>query len=363
MRHRTVVSRLRGLAPLAFSFPLFVSMLLASAALLPRPSAAEGTLWLNVAGRFVGDPGNANHQEPRIERFDGETLAFLGGWGSDDRDRALAEGPDGLLYASTAIENDVAEIRVWNPDTQMIVDTFGSWKSGPTDLAFGPEGTLFVQVPARFFSDPMNANHQAPLLEEYDPDTGAMLGSWPRSDDRERDIAVDGQGNVYATATTENDVATIRRYLASDLSSVDDTIGSWKQTPSAIEIGGGGDLYVVVQARFFGDPMNENYQAPVLEVYDPSTGMLLESEERAADTDRQLGVDAAGTVYVGRRPVSDEAYVDVYEASDLGTVADTVGSYKAGFRDVVFAPEPGPAAAGLAFAAVVGLGRLRRARR
>lgn len=323
--------------------------------LLARPALADGTLWVNVAGRFLSDPQNPNYQEPRLEWFDGDTFAPLGGFASDDRDRAIAQGPDGNLYAATSILNDESEIRIWDRETGTILDTFGSWKGSPVDIAFGPQGTLFVQVAARFFSDPQNPNYQEPLLDEYDPATGQLLDRWVRNDDRERDIAVDSDGNVYAVASIFENESVVRVYPAGDRSTPIDTIGSWKGTPVSIEIGPGDILYVQVQARFFGDPQNPNYQAPQLDLYDPSSGLLVDSFERAADNSRQIAVGDDGTVFVGTAPVADEAHVDVYDASDLGTVFDTLGSWKAGFRDIAFVPEPGSGGMLAALGAMIAL--------
>ena len=335
---------------------------LAGLSLAVAGGARGDEVWVLVAGRYVGEPTNPNYQEPLLERFDAATGSPLGSLVRDDMDRAVAVGPDGNLYVSRIGVDSTSSIDVVDPDTGATLDGFGFWNGSITDLAFGPSGTLFVLVAARYVGDPGNPLYQDPLLAELNPVTGVQLDQWVRSDDRDRFIAVAANGDVYAGTSTLNDQSTIRIYAATDRSVVADTFGSWKSTPSSLALDPDGDLWVQIPGRFVGEPANPNYQPNQLDEWNPSGRSLRNSYPRADDRDRMIAVDPdVGTIFASTSLLNDQATLRAYLAANPAAVDDTLGSWKAGARDVA-APRaaPEPASAGLGAAALLGLAILRR---
>ena len=192
------------------------------------------------------------------------------------------------------------------------------------------------------------------------------LDTWTRSDDRERAIAVGPNGDVYAGISADDpEDATLRVYAAADRSVVADTIGAWNVGPSDIEFGPAGNLWAQIPGRFIGDPQNPQFQANQLDVYDPVSGLELDSFVRPDDRNRFLAVGPTGTLFNGASLLNNEATIRVYPSADPGATPTTVGTWKAGARSITstfVVPEPAIAGAIAALVALVGVARGRASR-
>ena len=152
---------------------------------------------------FVSEFG----QNDRITQLD-STGAFVRTWGKIgqgpgefNRVRALAIGPDGLLYAADACNH---RIQVFTRDGQF-VRAFGGVGSGtgqlqyPYDLCFSPSGELYVVE---------RGNHR---IQKFRSD-GESLGTWGRPGNRPGELAdpwaivVDRFGRVHVVDTENHRV-------------------------------------------------------------------------------------------------------------------------------------------------------------
>jgi sugar lactone lactonase YvrE len=148
----------------------------------------------------------------RITKLDADGK-FVTCWGSDGqgpgqfgRARALALGPDGLLYVADACNH---RIQVFSRAGEL-VRIFGNQGSGPDelsypyDLAFGPKGNLYV---VEF------GNHR---VHKFTP-TGESLGTWGGPGKAPGPglycpwaLAVDRKGRVHVLDTENHRVQRIR---------------------------------------------------------------------------------------------------------------------------------------------------------
>ncbi len=103
----------------------------------------DGTLW--AAG--TADNG----EDGWVSRWDGASWTLVGG-AFDDMVLALAVGPDGAVYAGGSFSHAGAVAArgmarwdggAWHPLGAGVYDP-SSWPSGATDIAFGPDGSLYV---------------------------------------------------------------------------------------------------------------------------------------------------------------------------------------------------------------------------
>lgn len=147
----------------------------------------------------------------RITKLD-SSGALVATWGAKGADpgqfnhlRALAFGPDGLLYAADACNH---RIQVFDRDGAL-VRTFGSAGSAPGqlsypyDIAFAPDGMLFV------------AEYDNHRIQKFTAD-GHSLGTWGgpgREPGRLHNpwaLAVDSRGRVHVVDTENHRVQRIR---------------------------------------------------------------------------------------------------------------------------------------------------------
>jgi DNA-binding beta-propeller fold protein YncE len=146
----------------------------------------------------------------RISKFDNDGH-YLRSWGSQGsepgqfaRVRALALGPDGLLYAADACNH---RIQVFDRDGTL-VRIFGTQGSEPGqlyypyDLAFGPKGNLYV------------VEYGNGRVQKFTP-TGESLGTWgspgrePGCFDRPWALVVDRKGRIHVLDTENHRVQRI----------------------------------------------------------------------------------------------------------------------------------------------------------
>jgi DNA-binding beta-propeller fold protein YncE len=151
-------------------------------------------------------------ENQRLSKFDRD-WNFVRCWGREGTDpgeflraRALALGPDGLLYVADACNH---RIQVFDRDGQLI-RILGKPGSGPGelsypyDLAFGPDGVLYVVE---------NGNHRVQKLRAT---TGESLGTWgtpgrlPGQLHNPWALAVDSKGYVHVVDTENHRVQRIK---------------------------------------------------------------------------------------------------------------------------------------------------------
>jgi len=159
-------------------------------------------------GYFISEFG----QNDRITKVDREgKLQFVFGSsgqepGQFNRVRAMAIGPDGLLYAVDACNH---RVQAFTRDGQF-VRTFGTPGSAlgelhyPYDLCFNAEGMLYVVE---------RGNHR---VQKFNPTTGESLGTWGSAGRKPGQladpwaIAVDQFGRVHVVDTENHRVQRIK---------------------------------------------------------------------------------------------------------------------------------------------------------
>lgn len=150
-------------------------------------------------------------QNNRISKWDidGKCVKCWGQAGTEpgqfQRVRALALGPDGLLYAADALNN---RIQVFTRDGEL-VRVFGETGTGPGqlrypyDLAFGPKGELYV------------VELENNRVQKFTPE-GTSLGTWggpgrePGQLHNPWALVVDRKGRVHIIDTDNHRVQRVR---------------------------------------------------------------------------------------------------------------------------------------------------------
>ena len=179
------------------------------------PGAGSGSGQLGYVSDVVQDDDGFFYvaefgEVQRITKFDNDGH-FVTSWGSAGsepgqlaRARALALGPDGLLYVADACNH---RIQVFTRDGTL-VRHFGTSGSGPGqlsypyDLAFGPRGDLYVVE---------YGNHR---VQKFAP-TGASLGTWggpgrePGRFHSPWALAIDRKGRIHVLDTENHRVQRI----------------------------------------------------------------------------------------------------------------------------------------------------------
>lgn len=91
-----------------------------------------------------GDIFNANLSSGLVSRYDGNTGAFIGSFGTGlSRPTGITFGPDGMLYVASSGNN---QIHKYNPETGQRISIFSSVSalSSPFSIVFGADKNLYV---------------------------------------------------------------------------------------------------------------------------------------------------------------------------------------------------------------------------
>ena len=288
-----------------------------------------------------------------VSRFDGATGAYLGefvtpGSGGLRKADGICFGPDGNLYVgdSAGMENPNTPGTVirYNGRTGAFIDTFASGGElyVPWDLAFGPDGNLYVSSSYRSWVSRYNGTTGA-FIDYFVPDGSGGL-SGPNG------ILFRGDYLYVATASDPSDpFGRVLRYSALTGAFVDEFIpplSGGLKVPAFMTFGPDGNLYVTGWSSYAVHRYNGTTGAFV-DLFVPP-GTLSNPAGLAFGPDGNLYVASWGNSRVQRYDGTTGAF--------LGTFA----SFTAPNRpwSIVFTPEPGTLA--LLGAGVVGVAVRRR---
>ncbi len=144
------------------------------------------------SGRSLGAPGDVYvaNGAGYVSRYSGTTGAFISAFGSLGQGSGLAFGPDGKLYAASANGNKILK---YDPDSGALLGTFinSSTLSRPFSIIFGPDKNLYVSA---------NASN---VVRKYNGTTGALMGVAATGGGMSSPIglAFDGLGNLLVASS------------------------------------------------------------------------------------------------------------------------------------------------------------------
>ncbi len=128
-----------------------------------------------------------------VSRYSGKTGAFISAFGTLGQGSGLAFGPDGKLYAASANGNKVLK---YDPDSGALLGTFisSSTLSRPFSIIFGPDKNLYVSA------------NSSNVVRKYNGTTGALMGVAATGGGMSSPIglAFDGLGNLLVASSANN---------------------------------------------------------------------------------------------------------------------------------------------------------------
>ena len=228
------------------------------------------------------------------------TEAVLAHLSGDGLDYPLggAIGPDGMLYV-TCINTD--EVLKYNPRTQEFIGVFADSSDGvdgPVGITFGPDGNCYVALDS------------SSTVVRLDGDTGEGLGIFAQGNSSGMfDLAFGPDGDLFVTATGVNDG--VMRFDGDTGDYVTHTIpASVMSYPKAILIDGG---YVYVCDALGDSVIRHDLASHSWSTFIPSGSHGLDNPSGLAlDEDGHLLVSSKGTDHVLRYNGSTGAYMNSF---------------------------------------------------
>ena len=168
-------------------------------------SFASGGGLDNPVGLTFGPDGHlyvASAASDEVLRFDGESGAFMDafatGGGLDDP-RQVNFGPDGMLYVSNARTNEILRFDGRTGDPMGPFATGGGLR-GPTSFVFGPRPTVAGAPPVKRRADIFVVSVLNDRIKRFDGRSGAYLGDFVATNLRgPHDLAFGPDGRLYVS--------------------------------------------------------------------------------------------------------------------------------------------------------------------
>ncbi len=273
------------------------------------PSIANATLLVS----------NWGHE---VMKFNGVTGVFEGifaNGGGLGAPTDMAYGPDGNLYVASAGSDAI--LRYDGVTGAFISVASGGGIEFPTGITFGPDGNLYVSNPLGIFSD---------TVLRYDGTTGVFIDVFVSGVAGPQHLSFGPDGNLYVVSNLTNSVL---RFDGTNGLLIDTFVSTGLNDPSGLAFGPDNNLYV----------SNRSPQEVTGEVmrYNGITGELLGIfASFGLTTPRGLTFGPDGDLYV-----ADETNDAVLRYN--GTTGDFISIFASGSnltspRDAIFSPIPEP---------------------
>ncbi len=263
------------------------------------------------------DDGTYLQNELLVPSYDGDAVfryaptsgAFVDSFAGPDDPIQTLVGPDGLLYVSGDVSNDV---RRYDPQTGAVVDTFvasgSGGLSGAEGIVFEPGGDLLV------------ADYGGDRVLRYDGSTGAYNGVFASTSlSGPYGLAYGPDHDLYVGNYDADEIIHFDGSTGAHLGTFVTVGGGGPSTPEGLTFGPDGHLYVA------------SFGSGEVRRYDGSTGTLIDvfvASGGAGDLDQPSGIvfGPDGHLYVAdlldhtvlRYDGSTGAFIDTYVAPGAG---------------------------------------------
>ena len=214
----------------------------------------------------------------RVTSYNGETGQFIDlVFGPiNDQINALALGPDRSLYVSTQGSQNTGSVLRVDMKTGQLVDTFIASIDVPLEMAFGPDGNLYV----------VKTGSNVFEIRRFDGATGDFIDVFASGLSLPQDLAFGPDGNLYVSNAT----GSISQFDGSTGAAIGEFGTAGLNGPHGLTFGPDGSLYVV---GAFSDNVVR---------YNPLTGAVIDefvTQGLEVPTDILFGPD--GNLYINSR--------------------------------------------------------------